>query len=136
MYVFFYTFINCENSLQVDDDTHHDNINDAVNYMKSIPYDVTIISGDNEEIFSNKYILSLFSSTLRHLLSTSSTLLFPECSTFSIKYLLNMITNGFVVTEKLSNEDINEITKTADLFSIEISELQYDQTVSICSPGD
>ena len=29
-HVFCYTFINCENSLQVGDDTHHDNINDAV----------------------------------------------------------------------------------------------------------
>ena len=65
-------------------ETHYNNINDAANYMRSIANDVSIISGDNEEILTNKYILSLFS--LRYLLST---LLFPESSTFSIKYLLN-----------------------------------------------
>ena len=81
--------------------------------MKNIPNDVTIISGDNEEIQSNKYILSLFSPTLRHLLSTSSTVLLPECSTFSIKYLLNMVNQGFAVTDRISNEAIKEITETA-----------------------
>merc|ERR1719495_1902763 len=95
---------------QVDEATHYSNISDAVNDMKNISNDVTIISGDNEEIQSNKYILSIFCPTLRQFLSTSSTLLFPECSTFSIQYLLNIIENGFAVTEKLSNEAINEIT--------------------------
>ena len=97
--------------------------------MRNIPYDIVIVSGDDEEIQSNKHILALFSSTLRPLLSTSSSLLFPECSTFAIKYLLNMITNGFVVTEKLSKEAINEITETAQLLSIEIGELNHDKTV-------
>ena len=41
-----------------------------------------------------------------------------------------MITNGFVVTEKLSGEAINEITETAQLLSIEIGELNHDKTVS------
>ena len=116
--------------MQVGDDTYHNNISDAVTYMRNIPNDVTIISGDNEEIFSNKYILSLFSSTLRHLLSTSSTLIFPECSTLSIKYLLNLINNGFVVTEKLSAKNINEISKTAKLLSIEKLVLCQDETIS------
>ena len=40
-----------------------------------------------------------------------------------------MITNGFVVTEKLSGEAINEITETAQLLSIEIGELNHDKTV-------
>ena len=95
--------------------------------MRNIPSDVTMFSSNNEEMLSNKYILSLFSPTLRNLLSTSSTLLFPECSTFSIKYLLNMITNGFAVTEILTNDDINEITSTAELLSIEMGELDYDK---------
>ena len=91
--------------------------------MKSIPDDVTIISGDNEEIQSNKYILSIFCPTLGQLLSASSTLLLPECSTFSIKYLLNMLNDGFAVTEKLSNEDINEIIATAQVLLIEMTGL-------------
>ena len=117
--------------LQVGDDneTHYKNIDDATSYMRNIPNDVTIISGDNEEIRSNKYILSIFSSPLRTLLSTSSTILFPECSTFSIKYLLDMITNGFVVTEKLSHEEMIEITETAQLLSIKMGELYHDKIV-------
>ena len=97
--------------------------------MRNISDDVTIISGDNEEIRINKYILSIFCPTLTHLLSTSSTFFLPECSTFSIKYLLNIITNGFAVTEKLSNEDVNEIIETAQVLSIEMRELYHDKTV-------
>ena len=97
--------------------------------MGTNPNDVTIISGDNEEIESNSYILSIFSPTLRLHLSTSSTLLLPECSTFSIKYLLNMIEYGFAVTEELSSDDIDQITSTAQLLSIEMRELHHDETV-------
>ena len=103
--------------------------------MRNVPNDVTIISGDNEEIQSNTYILSLFSSTLRRFLSTSSTLLFPECSTFSVKYVLNMINIGFVVTQKLSNEDINEIIETAQLLSIEMGELRHDNSYGNSNKG-
>ena len=107
---------------------HGENIDNALQYMKNIPNDVTIISGDKEEIHSNKFILSLFSPTLRHLLSTASTLLLPECSTISIKYLLNMINNGFAVTEKLSREDMNAINETAKLMFIEMREIYHDKT--------
>ena len=40
-----------------------------------------------------------------------------------------MINNGFAVTEKISNEDINEITETAQLLSIEMKELYHDKSV-------
>ena len=83
--------------------------------MRNIPYDITLISGENEEIESNKHILSIFCPTLTHLLSTSSTFFLPECSTFSIRYLLDLITNGYAVTEKLSNEEIDEIIETAQV---------------------
>ena len=81
--------------------------------------------------YSNKYILSVFCPTLRQLLATSSTLLLPGCSTFSIKYLFNIIENGFAVTEKLSYQDINEITDTAKLLTIEMRELYHDKTTPI-----
>ena len=97
--------------------------------MQNVSNDVTIISGDNEEIQSNKYILSLFCPTIRHLLSASSILLLPECSIFSIKYLLNVINNGFAVAEKLSNEDINEIIETAKVLTIQMNDLYHDETV-------
>ena len=40
-----------------------------------------------------------------------------------------MINNGFVITEKLSNEDINEIIETAQLLSIEMGQLCHDKTI-------
>ena len=97
--------------------------------MINIFDEVTIITGDNEEIQINKYILLIFCPNLTHLFSTSSTFLLPGCSTFSIKYLLDIITNGFAVTEKLSNEDVNEIIETAQVLSIEMRELCHDKTV-------
>ena len=48
---------------------------------------------------------------------------------FSIGNLLNIINSGFSVTEKLSNEDINEITETSQLLSIDIKELYNDEKV-------
>ena len=97
--------------------------------MRNISEDITIISGDNGEIQSNKYTLSIFCPTLTPIFSTSPTFFLPECSTFSIKYLLNIITNGFAVTEKLSNEYVNEIIETAQVLSIEMRELCQDVTV-------
>ena len=89
--------------------------------MRNIPNDV--------KLQSNKSILSLFSPNLRHLLSTSSTVLLPECSTSSIKYLLNIVNHGFAVTDRISNKDIKEVTETALLLSLDLGELYHDKTV-------
>ena len=40
---------------------HNENINNAIQFMKNLSHDVSIISGDNEEIQTNKYLLSVFS---------------------------------------------------------------------------
>ena len=40
-----------------------------------------------------------------------------------------MMTHGFVITEKLSNEDINEIIETAQVLLIEMRELYHDKNV-------
>ena len=77
--------------------------------MRHIPHDVTIISGHSVVIQLN--------------------ILFPEYSTFAIQYLLIMITNGFTITEKLSDEAINQIRETAQLLSIDIGELKHGKTV-------
>ena len=45
-----------------------------------------------------------------------------------------MITNGFVVTDKLSNEDINEIIETAQVLLIEMREVYHDKAVPIKLP--
>ena len=112
---------------------HGENINDALQYMKNVPNDVAIISGENDEIQTNKYLLAVFSPTLRNLLSspldTFSTIFLPDVSTLAIRNLHNIINSGFSVTEKLSNEDIKEITETAQLLSIDITEFCYDENL-------
>ena len=106
-------------------------VNETVKLIKEVPNDVTIISGENDEIQTNKYLLSVFSPTLHSLLSVlccnSPTILFPDCSTFSIKYLLNIITAGVTVTDRMSVEDVNEITETAQLLSIDMKELDCNE---------
>ena len=102
--------------------------------MKNIPNDVAIISGDNEEIQTNKYLLAVFSLTLKNLLSspmdTFHIIFLPDVSTLSITNLHNIINSGFSITEKLSNEDIKEITETAQLLFIDIKEISNDKNVS------
>ena len=101
--------------------------------MKNIPHDVSIISGDNEEIQTNKYLLSVFSPILRNQLSspfdTSKIVFLPDVSTFSIRNLLNIIGNGFSITEKISKEAMREITETVQLLSIDITELCNDENI-------
>ena len=71
--------------------------------------------------------------TLRNLLSialdTFQTIFLPGCSSLSISNVLNIINSGFSVTEKISNEDIREITETAKLLSIDITGLVNDENV-------
>ena len=47
-------FPNIKIKFQVVDKSRYNNINDAVNFMRNTPFDITIISGENEEIQSNK----------------------------------------------------------------------------------
>ena len=114
---------------------HSDNFNIAFQCIKNTPHDVKFISGDCEEIQTNKYLLSMFSPTLRNILFDSNTLdtshiiFLPDISTLSIRNLLDILDCGFTVTEKISNEDIKEITETAHLFSIAITDLFKEENV-------
>ena len=125
-YLFYYVF-------QPGNVVHIENINNALQYLKNIPHDVSIISGDNEETQTNRYLLSVFSPTLRHLLSstmdTFQIIFLPDFSLLPIRNLLNIINSGFSVTEKIYNEDIKEIKETAQLLSIDITELFSDESV-------
>ena len=100
---------------------HEQNINNALQYLKSFPHDVSIISGDNQEIRTNKYILSVFSPSLRILLSapldTYQIIFLPDFPSLSIRNFLNIIDCGFAITEVISNEDIKEIRETAEILS-------------------
>ena len=116
-----------------NNDVHSEHINGALKYMKNIPYDVSIISGDNEEIKTNKYLLSVFSPILKNLLpnplDTSQIIFLPDFSRLSIVNVLNIINSGFSVIEEISKEVIKEITETAQLLSIEIRELCNDENI-------
>ena len=97
--------------------------------MANLSNDVKIISGDNEEIQTNKYLLSLFSPSLHSLLSTPcctyayQTIILPDCSTYSIRNLINLITNGF----SWIDERGTHVLLVAELLSIEISMLTKEK---------
>ena len=75
----------------------------------------------------------MFSPTLRNLLSspldTFQIIFLPDVSTLAIRNVHNILNSGFSVTEKLSNEDIKEITETAQLLSIDITEFCYGENL-------
>ena len=87
--------------------------------ISTLPDNVTIISGNKEEIQTNKYLLSLFSPTLHSLLSTlcciSPTIILPDCSTFSIQYLLDIFRGGKVYD--LSLKESRNVEKVAEILS-------------------
>ena len=68
-------------------------------------------------------------------MDTFQIIFLPDVSTLSMRNLHkiinknNNINNGFGVTDKLSNEDIKEITDTAQLLSMVIKEFCYDESV-------
>ena len=85
-----------------------------------------------DEIKTPKYILSLFSlNSIIPLLynpgSISPTLLLPDCSTFSLQHLVNIITTGYTVTEGMSTEEMNEITEAAKVLSVHMKDLQHSR---------
>ena len=100
------------------------NINQAVrNIVRDLPLDVTIVSGANEEIQTNKYLLSLFSPGLSPLLSssccTSSSLILPDCSASSINNIIGIINNGVIFSDYLSWEERLEIIEAGKLLFVE-----------------
>ena len=62
-------------------------------------------------------------------MDTFQIIFLPDVSALAFRNLHNIIDSGFTVTEKLSNEDIKEITVTAQLLSIDITEFFYDENV-------
>ena len=104
------------------------NIAEAVKFiLTDLPVDVTIVSGENEEIQTNKYILSLFSPSLSVLLfsscCTSPTLFLPDWTTSSINSVIDIINNGFVKSSEHSSEK-TEIIEIGKLLSKKVDQLQ------------
>ena len=99
---------------------------DVVNNLGKLPNDVTIISCDNEEVHTSKFILAMFSQSLHHLLSTSTsssdsiTLILPDILASSIKTLINIITNGETNPVGLTQKNL-EVLETARIFNIELN---------------
>ena len=108
------------------------NLSQAVKYGEHFEDDVTIISGELDEIKTHKYLLTLLSPSIRPLLSTpcciAPTLLLPDCSTFSLQHLINIITTGYTVTEGMSSEEIIKITQAAQLLSVDMKDLQHGRS--------
>ena len=106
---------------------HHKNITAAVNSTLSTP-DVTIVSGENDMIQTNKSLLSLFSPTLAPLLSppccTSPALFFPDCSTISIYHVIDIINSGFTtISDNFTDCDKEKVLETGNLLNIDLKHL-------------
>ena len=114
--------------LQNSGDCYKKRINTAIDsIVTNLPHDITIISGENDAITANKYLLSIFNPNLSPLLSspccTSSTLYLPDCSTSSINNIINIITNGFSPINNVFYNDKDEVINTAKVLGVEIMEL-------------
>ena len=103
-------------------------LSEAVKYGENNQDYISIISGEKDEVKTNKYIFSLFSLGLSPALSNtcvSPTLLFPDCSTLSLQHLINIITTGYTVTEGMSSEELNEIIEAAQLLSVDMKDYKH-----------
>ena len=111
--------------MKITEDNYKKSINERIeSIVGALPQDLTIISGGNEEIQTNKYLLSLFSPDLFPLLSSSSfcttpTLFLPDCSTSSINNLIDIIKDGFIFTDNLYLEGLLEIVEAGKLLFVE-----------------
>ena len=95
-----------------------DNLKNLIDeVMNSHPNDVTIISGDNEEVQTIKYLLTLFSPTLNSILSSlhndSTTIILPDCSTSSIQHLVDILKTGEIFSAGLSLGSLRNINEVA-----------------------
>ena len=88
----------------ISDEPSQKYLNDARVYISKLCKDMTIISGEDEEIHANKHLLELFTSSISPLFSDQDNptklLYLPNCSSASIKFLLNVITT-FALLENL-----------------------------------
>ena len=113
--------------IQNSGDYYKKHINTAIDsIVADLPHDITIISGENDVITANKYLLSIFNPNLSPLLSspccTSPTLYLPDCSTSSINNIINIITNGFSPINNVFYNDKDEVVSTANVLGVEIEE--------------
>jgi len=106
---------------------HNRNLEEAVNYINSLPNDITIICENHQQISSNKFLLSVLSPTLRQIFSDpfppSTTLHLPDFSSVSVKQFLNIISKGFTNSSKASYRDIAEVIDIARTLSVNITSL-------------
>ena len=103
-------------------------INETANYLfASPPLDLKIVSGENQEIQTNKHFLSLLSPALSPLLSSfccaSPTLFLPDSSTSTINNFLNIVQNGFISSNGILDRAKIELMEIAKVLSVDILEL-------------
>ena len=104
---------------------HKTRINEAVNSIATdLPLDITIVSGDNEAILTNRCLLSLLSPVLSPLLSSfccsPPTLFLPDCSTSSINNIINIANkNGVIFGDYLSPDARRDMFETAELLCVD-----------------
>ena len=97
--------------------------------MSTCPSDVKIITGDNEEIPTIKYLLSLSSEILRDLLKTpccspiSTSIFLPDFSSSAVKDLLNIVTNGVEV-----NGNRMKVMEMAEILAMDCAKMAWENS--------
>ena len=126
------------NSKQYAETDYLKNINEALTTLHS---DLMIISFEKDIIHTNKNVFSLFSPTLDPLLSspccTTPTLFLPDCTTDFINHVINIVNNGYTLSDSFSYTDRENILKTAKMLDIEMKNLsQEDVNETYISPTE
>ena len=123
-------------NLKVYEEIHKEQIQEAFEDVTQIPNDIIIVSEENEEIQTSKYLLSLLSPTLCSLIKVEccikQKILLPDCSAKSIKHLLLLVCTGVTYNDSFSSHDLKEIIELAKLLSIDIeaNKIKLDQDCS------
>merc|ERR1719186_522333 len=111
-------------NLKVHGEIHRNQITEAFEELKYFPNDMVIVSKENEEIVTNKYLLTLFSPSLSSFFNTecciSQKIFLPDSSTKSIKHLLSVINTGVAYNDNFDEVALSAIIDTAKLLSIDI----------------
>ena len=110
----------------LDNESSEKHLNDAIEAISKLSKDITIISGENEEIHTNKHLLDLFASAIFPLFSSlgnpSQTLSLPNCSSTSIKYLINVITT-FTLMDNIDSKPLPSLDKIQEETNIDLKPL-------------
>merc|ERR550519_97656 len=114
---------------KASEQNHEGNVKKAFGEVVDLTNDVKLIAADGEPLETNRFVLSVFSPCLQKLLvestGESTVLLLPDCSSRSLKHLLNLFTEGISEMSFSGISDINDMMDSAKLLNIDIRNFSF-----------